>query len=232
MPRVALIVFSFVLLYFQAAFAQKDVSLGQAAALEAEGRWEEAANLYQDYLKKNKDEKVYDLLFNLLKDNGDIDGAEKCLKEAIKAFPQRVELPVVLYNLYRQNSNDKKAEKQFERILKNLKANNSDIQRIGNAFMYSKNTEQAKKVFLKGRELLHDKSAYGFQLGNIFLQEGDYESIAKEYLVPLSSIALLKPSRISICPFIWEFPLKKSTLGVKEEHIKDSRPALILPFCL
>ena len=180
MPRVALIVFSFVLLYFQAAFAQKDVSLGQAAALEAEGRWEEAANLYQDYLKKNKDEKVYDLLFNLLKDNGDIDGAESCIKEAIKAFPQRVELPVVLYNLYRQNSNDKKAEKQFERILKNLKANNSDIQRIGNAFMYSKNTEQAKKVFLKGRELLHDKSAYGFQLGNIFLQEGDYESIAKE----------------------------------------------------
>lgn len=193
MPRVTLIVFSFVLLYFQAAFAQKDVSLGQAAALEAEGRWEEAANLYQDYLKKNKDEKVYDLLFNLLKDNGDIDGAEKCLKEAIKAFPQRVELPVVLYNLYRQNSNEKKAEKQFERILKNLKANNSDIQRIGNAFMYSKNTEQAKKVFLKGRELLHDKSAYGFQLGNIFLQEGDYESIAKEYLLMLEENPLNIP---------------------------------------
>ncbi|MEE0982834.1 MAG: hypothetical protein U0L38_02140, partial [Bacteroidales bacterium] len=121
------------------------------------------------------------------KNNGEYKDAENYIKDAIEQFPKRVEFNVELFLLYEQSGNEKKAEKYFNKILKNLKANHSDIVRIGNAFLSARRFENAKQIYLKGRELLGDKTAYGFQLGSIFLQEGDYESIAKEYLFMLES---------------------------------------------
>ena len=168
-------------------FSQNDYELNQAASLEASGDWEGAVSIYKDYIKRNPSEQAYLMLFNTLKNNGEYKDAENYIKDAIEQFPKRVEFCVELFLLYEQWGNEKKAEKYFNKILKNLKANHSDIVRLGNAFLSARRFENAKQIYLKGRELLGDKTAYGFQLGSIFLQEGDYESIAKEYLFMLES---------------------------------------------
>ena len=172
---------------FGLIFSQNDYELNQAASLEASGDWEGAVSIYKDYIKRNPNEQAYLMLFNTLKNNGEYKDAENYIKDAIEQFPKRVEFNVELFLLYEQWGNEKKAEKYFNKILKNLKANHSDIVRLGNAFLSARRFENAKQIYQKGRELLGDKTAYGFQLGSIFLQEGDYESIAKEYLFMLES---------------------------------------------
>lgn len=172
---------------FGLIFSQNDYELNQAASLEASGDWEGAVSIYKDYIKRNPSEQAYLMLFNTLKNNGEYKDAENYIKDALEQFPKRVEFNVELFLLYEQWGNEKKAEKYFNKILKNLKANHSDIVRLGNAFLSARRFENAKQIYLKGRELLGDKTAYGFQLGSIFLQEGDYESIAKEYLFMLES---------------------------------------------
>lgn len=168
-------------------YGQKNQELEQAVSMELSGDWEGAVSIYKDYIKRNDDEQAYILLCNLLKKNGEYEQAEDYLKDAIKLFPKRLEFNIELFLLYEQSGNQKKAEKHFNKILKNLKANNTDINRIGNAFLSARRLQHAKQIFLKGRELIGDKTAYSFQLGSIFLQEGDYESISREYLLMLES---------------------------------------------
>ncbi len=165
--------------------AQSKVELRQASDLEAEGKWQEAVSIYEDLLKREKNEQVYSLLCNTLQTNGEFEDCEDRLKDAIKAFPRQTDFPIRLFLLYRDWNKEKKAEKQFEKILKGLRADNTDIIRIGNAFLSLRFYDQAEQIFLRGRELLGNNSAYGYQLGEIFLQKGDYAAIAREYLLLL-----------------------------------------------
>lgn len=166
-------------------FAQRNVELSKAASLEAEGKWQEAASIYKDLLKREKSEQLYMRLFNSLLCGGDTARAEGVLKDAIGDFPRRSDFPVHLFLLYNRTHKEKKAEKLFEKTLKDLRADNSDIVSMGNAFLSLGYIDEAEQVFLRGQKLLGDATAYGFQLGSIYLQRGDYGAIAVQYLARL-----------------------------------------------
>lgn len=163
-------------------FAQRNVELSKAASLEAEGKWQEAASIYKDLLKRQKSEQLYMRLFNSLLNSGDTAKAEGVLKDAIDDFPRGSNFSVRLFLLYNQTNRQKKAEKQFEKILKTLRADNSDIVSVGNAFLALGYIDKAEQVFVRGQKLLGNPNAYDFQLGSIYLQRGDYGAIARQYL--------------------------------------------------
>lgn len=181
----------FILIFFLTCpclYSQTPIELEQAKMLKDKGEVNAAIDMYKEFIKQNKDNKeLYLLISDCLFEIGEDKDAETYLKKSIKLFPDYYKAKVALYILYEQTNQNNKKEKLLKNILTSLKANNSDIQSLGNEFISKRHWAEAKQVFLKGRELVFDNTAYSWQLSNIFLQEGDYQNIAKEYLIQLEN---------------------------------------------
>ena len=181
----------FVLIYllsFIGLYSQSPIELEQAKILKDKGEVNAAIDMYKEFIKQNKNNiDLYLSISECFLELGEDKNAESYLKKAIKQFPEDYRAKVALYLLYEQTNQKNKKDKLFKNILSSLKANNSDIQSLGNEFISKRHWAEAKAVFLKGRELIFDNTAYSWQLSKIFLQEGDYQNIAKEYLIQLEN---------------------------------------------
>lgn len=181
----------FILIYlltFTNLYSQSPIELEQARMLKDNGEVNAAIDMYKEFIKQYKNNRdLYILISDCFLELGEDKNAESYLKKANKQFPNDYKIKVTLYILYEQTNQKNKKEKLFKNILSSLKANNSDIQSLGNEFISKRRWAEAKAVFLKGRELIFDNTAYSWQLSNIFLQEGDYQNIAKEYLIQLEN---------------------------------------------
>lgn len=176
------------LLTFTNLYSQSPIELEQARMLKDNGEVNAAIDMYKEFIKQYKNNRdLYILISDCFLEIGEDKNAESYLKKANKQFPNDYKIKVTLYILYDQTNQKNKKEKLFKNILSSLKANNSDIQSLGNEFISKRRWAEAKAVFLKGRELIFDNTAYSWQLSNIFLQEGDYQNIAKEYLIQLEN---------------------------------------------
>lgn len=176
------------LLTFTNLYSQSPIELEQARMLKDNGEVNAAIDMYKEFIKQYKNNRdLYILISDCFLEIGEDKNAESYLKKANKQFPNDYKIKVTLYILYDQTNQKNKKEKLFKNILSSLKANNSDIQSLGNEFISKRRWAEAKAVFLKGRELIFDNTAYSWQLSNIFLQEGDYQKIAKEYLIQLEN---------------------------------------------
>lgn len=176
------------LLTFTNLYSQSPIELEQARMLKDNGEVNAAIDMYKEFIKQYKNNRdLYILISDCFLELGEYKNAESYLKKAIKQFPNDYKIKVTLYILYDQTNQKNKKEKLFKNILSSLKANNSDIQSLGNEFISKRRWTEAKAIFLKGRELIFDNTAYSWQLSNIFLQEGDYQNIAKEYLIQLEN---------------------------------------------
>lgn len=176
------------LLTFTNLYSQTPIELEQARMLKDKGEVNASIDMYKEFIKQYKNNKdLYLLISDCFLELGEDKNAESYLKKAIKQFPDDYKIKVALYILYEQTNQHNKKDKLFKNILSSLKANNYEIQTLGNEFIAKKHWTEAKVVFLKGRELIFDNTAYSWQLSNIFLQEGDYQNIAKEYLIQLEN---------------------------------------------
>ena len=176
------------LLTFTNLYSQSPIELEQARMLKDNGEVNAAIDMYKEFIKQYKNNRdLYILISDCFLELGEDKNAESYLKKANKQFPNDYKIKVTLYILYDQTNQKNKKEKLFKNILSSLKANNSDIQSLGNEFISKRRWAEAKAIFLKGRELIFDNTAYSWQLSNIFLQEGDYQNIAKEYLIQLEN---------------------------------------------
>ena len=176
------------LLTFTNLYSQTPIELEQARMLKDKGEVNASIDMYKEFIKQYKNNKdLYLLISDCFLELGEDKNAESYLKKAIKQFPDDYKIKVALYILYEQTNQHNKKEKLFKNILSSLKANNYEIQTLGNEFIAKKHWSEAKVIFLKGRELIFDNTAYSWQLSNIFFQEGDYQNIAKEYLIQLEN---------------------------------------------
>jgi tetratricopeptide (TPR) repeat protein len=176
------------LLTFTNLYSQTPIELEQARMLKDKGDVNASIDMYKEFIKQYKNNKdLYLLISDCFLELGEDKNAESYLKKAIKQFPDDYKIKVALYILYEQTNQHNKKDKLFKNILSSLKANNYEIQTLGNEFIAKKHWTEAKVVFLKGRELIFDNTAYSWQLSNIFFQEGDYQNIAKEYLIQLEN---------------------------------------------
>jgi tetratricopeptide (TPR) repeat protein len=176
------------LLTFTNLYSQTPIELEQARMLKDKGDVNASIDMYKEFIKQYKNNKdLYLLISDCFLELGEDKNAESYLKKAIKQFPDDYKIKVALYILYEQTNQHNKKDKLFKNILSSLKANNYEIQTLGNEFIAKKHWSEAKVIFLKGRELIFDNTAYSWQLSNIFLQEGDYQNIAKEYLIQLEN---------------------------------------------
>jgi tetratricopeptide (TPR) repeat protein len=176
------------LLTFTNLYSQTPIELEQARMLKDKGDVNASIDMYKEFIKQYKNNRdLYLLISDCFLELGEDKNAESYLKKAIKQFPDDYKIKVALYILYEQTNQHNKKDKLFKNILSSLKANNYEIQTLGNEFIAKKHWTEAKVVFLKGRELIFDNTAYSWQLSNIFFQEGDYQNIAKEYLIQLEN---------------------------------------------
>ena len=176
------------LLSFTSLYSQTPIELEQARMLKDKGEVNAAIDMYKEFIKQYKNNRdLYLSISECFLEISEDKEAESYLKKANKQFSDDYKIKVALYILYEQTNQHNKKEKLLKTILSSLKANNSDIQSLGNEFISKKHWAEAKAVFLKGRELIFDNTAYSWQLSNIFLQEGDYQNIAKEYLIQLEN---------------------------------------------
>ena len=176
------------LLTFTNLYSQTPIELEQARMLKDKGDVNASIDMYKEFIKQYKNNKdLYLLISDCFLELGEDKNAESYLKKAIKQFPDDYKIKVALYILYEQTNQHNKKDKLFKNILSSLKANNYEIQTLGNEFIAKKHWTEAKVVFLKGRELIFDNTAYSWQLSSIFFQEGDYQNIAKEYLIQLEN---------------------------------------------
>lgn len=176
------------LLTFTNLYSQTPIELEQARMLKDKGDVNASIDMYKEFIKQYKNNKdLYLLISDCFLELGEDKNAESYLKKAIKQFPDDYKIKVALYILYEQTNQHNKKDKLFKNILSSLKANNYEIQTLGNEFITKKHWSEAKVIFLKGRELIFDNTAYSWQLSNIFFQEGDYQNIAKEYLIQLGN---------------------------------------------
>lgn len=176
------------LLTFTNLYSQTPIELEQARMLKDKGDVNASIDMYKEFIKQYKNNKdLYLLISDCFLELGEDKNAESYLKKAIKQFPDDYKIKVALYILYEQTNQHNKKDKLFKNILSSLKANNYEIQTLGNEFIAKKHWTEAKVIFLKGRELIFDNTAYSWQLSNIFFQEGDYQNIAKEYLIQLEN---------------------------------------------
>lgn len=176
------------LLTFTNLYSQSPIELEQARMLKDNGEVNAAIDMYKEFIKQYKNNRdLYILISDCFLELGEDKNAESYLKKANKQFPNDYKIKVALYLLYEQTNQKNKKDKLFKNIISSLKANNSDIQSLGNEFISKRRWAEAKAIFLKGRELIFDNTAYSWQLSNIFLQEGDYQNIAKEYLIQLEN---------------------------------------------
>ena len=181
----------FILIFFLTCpclYSQTPIELEQARMLKDKGDVNASIDMYKEFIKQYKNNKdLYLLISDCFLELGEDKNAESYLKKAIKQFPDDYKIKVALYILYEQTNQHNKKDKLFKNILSSLKANNYEIQTLGNEFIAKKHWSEAKVIFLKGRELIFDNTAYSWQLSNIFFQEGDYQNIAKEYLIQLEN---------------------------------------------
>lgn len=176
------------LLTFTNLYSQTPIELEQARMLKDKGDVNASIDMYKEFIKQYKNNKdLYLLISDCFLELGEDKNAESYLKKAIKQFPDDYKIKVALYILYEQTNQHNKKDKLFKNILSSLKANNYEIQTLGNELITKKHWSEAKVIFLKGRELIFDNTAYSWQLSNIFFQEGDYQNIAKEYLIQLEN---------------------------------------------
>ncbi len=176
------------LLTFTNLYSQTPIELEQAIMLKDKGDVNASIDMYKEFIKQNKNNRdLYLSISECLLEIREEKEAESYLKKAIKLFPEDNKAKVALYVLYEQTNQSNKKEKLLKTMLSSLKANNSEIQSLGNEFISKRHWAEAKAVFLKGRELIFDNTAYSWQLSNIFFQEGDYQNIAKEYLIQLEN---------------------------------------------
>lgn len=107
--------------------------------------------------------------------------AEKCLKEAIKKYPNNVKTHKRLAKIYEKNNMQEKAIEEYERILE-IDENNDDVAiRLGKLYSMSNRKMEAKQIF--NDILLTNPANYkaSIELADILFEECEYKDAIQVY---------------------------------------------------
>ncbi len=183
MYRYSLLLFLLTILSF-GIFAQSDA---QKARLCLEyyknGEFEKAAECFKDLHEKDRTQDYYYerylICLNELEKFGE---AEKVIKRALKASPEKVERYVDLGNIYENQNKKNDAVEQYEKAVKLLPANQVQISRLAYAFNNKKQFDFAIQTYEKGEKLLKRNSIFAYEMAGIYYTKGDAPKMVECYL--------------------------------------------------
>lgn len=160
----------------------------------ANQEYEKAATLYKKLYDKNHTNDYYfERYFVTLLELEDYNEAEKVVKKAIKASPEKVERYVDYGTLLERESKMEKANEQYEKAIKLLPGNQTQILKLAKAFTARKQYDYAIATYEKGGKLLKIKNMFAYELGSIYSLKGDAPKMIGSYLDCLD----VQPSRMT-----------------------------------
>ncbi|MCP4441063.1 MAG: tetratricopeptide repeat protein [Aureispira sp.] len=179
----------------------------------ANQEYEKAATLYKKLYDKNHTNDYYfERYFVTLIELEDYKEAEKVVKKAIKASPEKVQRYVDYGSLFERQSKMDKANEQYEKAIKLLPGNQAQILKLAKAFASRKQYDYAIATYEKGSKLMKIKNMFAYELGSIYSLKGDIPKMIGSYLDCLD----LQPSRMTNIQAFFQRTLPKSEGGYAE----------------
>lgn len=172
-----------------AATAQgnNDANTAQKARLCLEyyknGEFEKAAECFKDIHERDRTQDFYyERYLGCLMELEDFEEADKMVKKAIKAAPEKVERYVDYGAIFERQGKTTEANEQYEKAIKLLPAGQQQILKLSNSFAQRKQYDYAIETFDKGEKLLKEKSLFAYEKGNVYRLKGDAPKMVESYL--------------------------------------------------
>lgn len=149
----------------------------------SDGEFEKAAVLYQELHENNRqNDYFFERYFLTLLELEAYKDAEKMMKKAIKAAPDKVNRYVNFGMLYERQSRRDKADEQFEKAVKLLGASQTQIIKLANAFVKNKNYNYAISTYQKGTKLMKISNMFAYEMGSVYRLKGDVPKMIESFL--------------------------------------------------
>ncbi len=147
------------------------------------GEFEKAAECFKEIHEQDRSNDYYYQRYrDCLLELNDFKSAEKVLKKAIKASPEKVERYVDYGILKEKQGELEEAKAQYEKAIKLLPANQMQIPRLANTFIQHKKYDYAIATYEKGEKLMREKRMYAYEKGNVYRVSGDAQKMVEAYL--------------------------------------------------
>lgn len=149
----------------------------------SDGEFEKAAVLYKELHERNRaNDYFFERYFMTLLELEDYKEADKMMKKAIKAAPDKVERYVSYGVLFERQGKRDKADEQYDKAVKLLAPNQVQIVKLANAFVKGKNYEYAITTYDKGAKLMKVKHLFAYEMGSVYRLKGDVPKMVESYL--------------------------------------------------
>ena len=179
--------FLFVAFTVMAQRPNMDANTAQKARLCLEyyksGEFEKAAECFKDIHERDRAQDFYyERYLGCLMELENYEEADKVVKKAIKAAPEKVERYVDYGTIFERQGKQEDANEQYEKAIKLLPAGQQQILKLSNSFAQRKQYDYAIETFDKGEKLLKEKNLFAYEKGNVYRLKGDAPNMVSCYL--------------------------------------------------
>ncbi len=158
------------------------------------GEFQKAAECFKDLHEKDRvQDFYYQKYLECLLELQQFDDADKMIRKAIKAAPDKVERYVHLGSTLEKMRKTAEAKEQFDKAVKLLPASQVQISSLATAFSNIKKFDYALQTYEKGEKLLKEKSIFAYEMAGIYRDKADAAKMTECYLNALE----LMPTRLT-----------------------------------
>ena len=147
------------------------------------GEFKKAAECFKDLHEKDKvQDYYYDRYLISLTELEQFTDADKMIRKAIKAAPDKVERYVDLGNILEKLNKSADAKEQYEKAIKQLAPNQVQVNALATAFSDAKKFDYALQTYEKGEKIIKEKYLFAYEIAGIYRDKGDAVKMTEQYL--------------------------------------------------
>ena len=186
--------------------AQENVNEALALQYYQQGKFQEAAEMFEQLFSKTKNENHFELYVSSMIKLKKYEEAEKSIRKQIRAFPKSLQYPLQLAQLYQEKGQTEQAKKLYAEALSKLPADEFKIREIANQFYSYQAYDMAISTFLQGRKIMNNEKLFTYELLSIYRYKKDKQMLIQEYLNVLPTMPELLPQAENALATVFEDP--------------------------
>ena len=186
--------------------AQENVNEALALQYYQQGKFQEAAEMFEQLFSKTKNKNHFELYVSSMIKLKKYEEAEKSIRKQIRAFPKSLQYPLQLAQLYQEKGQTEQAKKLYAEALSKLPADEFKIREIANQFYSYQAYDMAISTFLQGRKIMNNEKLFTYELLSIYRYKKDKQMLIQEYLNVLPTMPELLPQAENALATVFEDP--------------------------
>ncbi len=184
--------------------AQDNVNEALAFQYYQQGKFQEAAELFEQLFNASKNETHFDLYAMSMIKLKKFDEAEKSIKKLIRQYPKSLQYPLALARVYQEKGQTEQANKLYAEALSKLPADEFKIREVANQFYSFQAYDMAASTFLQGRKLMNNEKLFTYELLSIYRFKKDKNMLVQEYINALADMPELLPQAENVLSTVFE----------------------------